>query len=183
MSKRFEARVEGDTYETVADHELHESGLTPLSLGFKGLFTSPGSDGPAAAVIASVTPAWGTGAFSTDHTSADLRVVVDLDLSEHWSLNPNAGIAWTDGEHGAFIPVLLAMTLSYEAKRGVQWFVDAASEVPEAEEGVASVVIDGGLAYIPRKNWQIDISAGKRVHGDTEADPFISVGLSIRSRR
>ena len=183
LTRRFEARVEGDTYTTIADHDLHEQGLTPISIGFKSLFTSPGSDGPAAGVIVGVTPAWGTGAFASEKASADVRFVVDLDLSEHWSLNPNAGVAWTDGEFGAFIPALLAVTLSYQPRPGMELFVDGAAEIPEAEQGTASVVIDAGLAVIRRKNWQFDVSAGKRVHGDTAPNPFVSVGVSYRSRR
>ena len=183
LSRRFEARVEGDTYTTIADRDLHENGLTPVSLGFKALLTPPDSEGPAAGLIVGVTPAWGTGAFESEKASTDVRFVVDLELSEHWSLNPNAGFAWTDGEQGAFIPALLAMTLSYQPKQGVEWFVDAAAEIPEAEEGTASVVIDAGVAYIPRRNLQLDVSAGTRVHGNTGPQPFISVGVSLRTRR
>ena len=183
LTKRLEARLEGDTYTTIADRDLHEQGLTPFSLGVKALLTPPDSDGPSAAVIASFTPAWGTGAFASETASADARLVVDIDLSEHWSLNPNAGFAWSDGELGAFIPALLAVTLSYSSKPGVQWFIDSAAEIPEAEQGTASVVIDGGVAYVPRANWQFDVSAGTRVHGDTGPNPFISVGVSLRTRR
>jgi hypothetical protein len=183
VTKRLEARVEGDTYTTIADHDLHESGLTPISLGFKALLTSPDGDGPSAGVIAGFTPAWGTGAFAAENASADVRLVVDLDLSDHWSLNPNAGFAWTDGELGAFVPALLAVTLAYQSRPGVEWFVDAAAEIPEAEQGTASVVIDAGVAYIPRRNLQLDFSAGSRAHGDTGPNPFISVGVSYRHKR
>ena len=184
LTKRLEARVEGDTYTTIADRDLHESGLTPISLGFKAQFTPPDrDDGIAVALIASVTPAWGTGAFASEKASADARFVADWELSEHWSLNPNVGVAWTDGELGAFVPALLALTLSYQPRPTIEWFVDGGAEIPEAEQGTASVVIDAGVAYIPRPNWQLDISAGKRVHGDTAANPFISVGVSFRSRR
>lgn len=183
LAKRLEARVEGDTYTTIADHDLHESGLTPVSLGFKALLTPPGRDGVAAGVIANVTPPWGTGEFASESVSADARLVIDWPLSDRWSLNPNVGLAWSDGEEGAFVPALLAMTLSYQPRQGIEWFIDAASEVPEAERGTASLVIDGGVAFVPRSNWQFDISAGTRVHGDTGPKPFISVGLSMRTRR
>lgn len=183
LSKRFEARVEGDTYTTIADHDLHEQGLTPVSIGFKSLLSAPGRDGVAAGIIANVTPAWGTGQFASEDVSADVRLVVDWPLSDRWSLNPNAGVAWTDGELGAFIPALLAVTLSYQPRPGMEWFVDTAAEIPEAEQGTASVVIDAGLAFIRRKNWQFDFSAGTRVHGDTGPNPFIGAGVSWRSRR
>ena len=180
LSKRLEVRVEGDTYTTIADRDLHESGLTPASLGVKALLA--GAEKVAAGVIASFTPAWGTGAFSDDTTSADVRFVVDWELSEHWSLNPNAGLAWSEGQSGHFIPALLAMTLSYLPKDNVEWFLDAAAELPEAEGGTASLVIDAGVAYIPRQNWQFDISAGSRAHGDTGPKPFVSIGVSYRHK-
>lgn len=183
VTSRFEARVEGDTYTTIADHDLHENGLTPVSLGFKALFTRPDSDGIGAGLIASFTPAWGTGAFSAESASADARFVVDVPLSEHWALNPNVGLAWTEGESGAFVPALLALTLGYSPRPGVEWSVDAGAELPEAEDGTASVIIDAGFAYAPGPNWQLDVSGGTRVHGETGPHPFISVGVSIRTRR
>ena len=183
VAKRLEVRIEGDTYTTIADRDLHESGLTPVSLGFKALLTPPDRGETAAAgVIVNITPAWGTGAFASEKASGDVRLVIDWSLSDRWSLNPNAGFAWTEGESGHFIPALLAMTLSYQLERGVSWFVDGAAEIPEAERGTASLVIDAGVAYIPRQNWQLDISVGTRSHGDTGPKPFISVGFSIRTR-
>ena len=184
LSSRLEARVEGDTYTTIADHDLHESGLTPVALGFKALLTPPDGEGRAAAgVIVNVTPAWGTGTFASDHVSADVRLVFDWDLSDHWALTPNAGLAWTRGESGHFIPGLFALTLSYAPGRRVQWFIDAGAEVPEAQGGAASLSIDAGIAYIPRRNWQLDISAGTRAHGDTAPRPFIGAGISWRLGR
>ena len=184
LANRLEARVEGDTYTTIADRDLHQSGLTPISLGFKALLTPPDrDDGNAAGVIVNVTPAWGTGSFASEQASADVRLVIDWSLSDRWSLNPNAGFAWTKGESGHFIPALLAVTLSHQPAAEVQWFVDGAAELPEAEGGTASLVIDAGVAYIPKRNWQLDISAGTRAHGDTGPKPFIAVGVAWRTRR
>jgi hypothetical protein len=182
LTSRLEARVEGDTYTTIADVDQHESGLTPISLGFKALLKRSSDAAPAVGVIASVTPAWGTGAFAAEKASADARLVVDWNLSEHWSLNPNAGLAWTEGTSGAFMPGLLALTLSYQPRPGIEWFIDGAAELPEAEDGTASIVVDAGIAYIPRQRCQLDISAGTRAHGRTGPKPFISVGFSIRTR-
>jgi hypothetical protein len=180
LSKRLEARIEGDTYTTIADRDLHESGLTPVSLGFKAFLG--GNDRATAGVIASFTPAWGTGAFAEEQPSADVRLAVDWALSERWVLYPNVGLAWTEGESGPFVPGLLALTLGYQPKPNIEWFIDAAAELPEAEGGTASVVIDAGVAYIPRDNWQLDISAGTRAHGSTGPKPFISIGVAYRHK-
>lgn len=180
LAKRLEARVEGDTYTTIADRDLHESGLTPVSLGFKALLS--GGDVASVGLIATVTPGWGTGAFAQETPSADVRLVVDWAMSDRWSLTPNAGLAWTEGESGSFIPGLLAVTLTYEPHPGLQWFIDSGAELPGAEGGTASLVIDAGVAYIPRPNWQFDVSAGTRAHGDTGPKPFVGVGLSWRRR-
>jgi hypothetical protein len=180
LTKRLEARIEGDTYTTIADRDLHQDGLTPVSLGFKASLAS--GDRATASVIASFTPAWGTGAFSEEKASADVRLAVDWALSDRWVLYPNAGLAWTEGESGQFVPALFAVTLGYQPKPTVEWFIDAAAEVPEAEGGTASVIVDAGVAYIFRQRWQFDISAGTRAHGDTGPKPFVGVGVSFRTR-
>lgn len=180
LTKRLEARIEGDTYTTIADRDQHQQGLTPVSLGFKASLAS--GQRATAGVIASFTPAWGTGAFSDEKASADVRLAVDWAMSDRWVLYPNAGLAWTEGESGHFVPALLALTLGYQPQPNVEWFVDAAAELPEAEDGTASVVIDAGVAYIARQNWQLDISAGTRVNGDTGPKPFIAIGLSYRHK-
>jgi len=44
----------------------------------------------------------------------------------------------------------------------------------------ASNVWDGGVAYIPRPNWQFDVSAGARTLGDTAARAFVAIGFAYR---
>jgi hypothetical protein len=180
LSKRLEARIEGDTYTTIAARDLHESGLTPVALGFKAALGGGGT--ATVGLIASFTPAWGTGAFAEEKASADVRLAVDWALAERWVLYPNVGLAWTEGASGPFIPALLAVTLGYQPKPTIEWFIDAAAELPEAEGGTASVVVDAGVAYIFRRRWQIDVSVGTRAHGDTGPKPFVGVGLSFRTR-
>ena len=41
---------------------------------------------------------------------------------------------------------------------------------------VASVIIDGGVAWIPTPNLQLDLSAGKGVRGDSPSQWFAAVG-------
>jgi hypothetical protein len=77
---------------------------------------------------------------------------------------------------------LVGLTLFYLPWPGFVWLFDGADYLPVAEEGTASIVVDAGIAYIPRQRCQLDISAGTRAHGRTGPKPFISVGFSIRTR-
>jgi hypothetical protein len=183
VSDRWEARVEGNTFTTVGDGGDRHSGLAPTSLGVAAALLDAHDNKPGVGVIARVFPAWGTGDFASHETTADVRLAVDWDFAPRLSLNPNVGAGFYEGDPGHFACALLAMTLTFEAKPGVSWFVDAGSQTPESEGGTTSLLVDAGLAYIPRRNWQFDVSTGTRAHGDTPARPFVAVGVSVRAGR
>ena len=80
-------------------------------------------------------------------------------------MNPNVGVGWFEGLERTFTTTLFALTLTYAPKPNVAWFVDTGGQSIEDVDGVASMLIDGGVAYIPGQNWQVDISAGWRLLG------------------
>jgi hypothetical protein len=183
LSDRLEARIEGNTISTMAVEGARRTGLAPTSLGAKFALVLAEPARPGVSVIARVFPASGTNGFETRHLTGDLRLAVDWDMAEHFSLNPNAGFSFSDGEAETFATGVFAVTLAYSRHPGLSWFVDTSLQQREIAEGTASIIVDGGVAYIPRQNWQFDFSAGARARGDTPARMFIAVGLAFRTNR
>ena len=114
--------------------------------------------------------------------TSDARLAADWDVADHWSLKPNVGVAASEAEAGDFIAGLLALTLAYAPRDGVSWFVDTGPQMPEAEGGTTSAIVDEGGAYIFGRNWQVDLSAGTRAHGETAPHPFVAIGFAYRHK-
>jgi len=182
VTDRFEARVEGNTFSSDEVNGVRSSGLGSTSIGFKYAFEEQHDRRPGVGVIARSFPAWGTGSFKPDQATADVRLAADWEFAERWTLNPNAGVGWYEGEPDHSWTALVAATLSYAPRPALSWFIDANGNLPEEQDGKAGIVADAGVAWTPRPNVQLDFSAGTRVHGDTPPQPFVSAGLAIRSR-
>lgn len=182
LTDRFEARIEGNSFTTAVADGVRQSGVQTASIGFKLALQDAEEQRPGFGLIARLLPAWGSGGFETRHATGDVRLAVDWNFTDHLSLNPNGGIGWYEGEAGTFPAGVFALTLTYAPKPGVAWFVDTGVQAPEAEGGATSIIVDGGVAYIPRQNWQFDISVGTRAHGETPARPFIAVGVAFRHK-
>jgi Putative MetA-pathway of phenol degradation len=182
VSRRVEARVEGNTLSSRLVGASRQTGLAPTSLGAKVGIVLADDDTPGVAVIGRVFPAWGTDEFHSDHVTGDVRLVIDWALNDRWSLNPNAGFSWSDDGESAFATGLFAMTIGYSPRPALNFFIDTSYQRREASGGTASTVWDGGVAYIPRQNWQFDISAGARTRGETAARAFVAIGFAYRHK-
>jgi hypothetical protein len=182
LSDRFEARLEGNTFSWVDDHGDRQSGLAPFSIGAEAVLMHGDDRKPGFGVIGRVVPAWGTGVFEANRLTGDVRLVSDWAFSDRFSLNPNIGVGWYEGEHRDFTTALFALTLSYATRPNLAWFIDTGGQSTEDDGGVASLVVDAGVAYVHRENWQFDISAGKRALGRTSAQAFVSIGFAYRHK-
>jgi hypothetical protein len=191
ISNRLEARVEGNSLTRTSDIEpgvatQHSSGLAPFSFGFKYQFEdSKGVSHPSLGTIVRVFPAWGTGDFRSHHVAADVRLAADWDFAPRLklSLNPNVGVGrYEDGQGNTFVAGLFAVTLNYAPTKKLNPFVDLGLQSPEEKAGESSVIFDTGVAYIIGRNLQLDASIGAGAHGQTPPHPFVSVGVSFRSR-
>lgn len=191
ISDHLEARIEGNSLTRASEIEpgiatQHASGLAPFSFGFKYQFDdSKGASHPSLGTIVRVFPAWGTGDFRSHHVAADARLAADWDFAPRLklSLNPNVGVGrYEDGRGNTFVASLFAVTLNYAPTKKLNPFVDLGLQSPEEKAGESSVVIDTGVAYIIGHNLQLDASIGAGAHGQTPPHPFVSVGMSFRSR-
>jgi hypothetical protein len=78
---------------------------------------------------------------------------------------------------------LFALTLNaFNRAKTINPFVDLGVQTPEAPASGSSLIVDGGVAYLPGRNIQIDASVGDGAHGHTPPHPFLAVGISIRFR-
>ena len=190
IDSRLEARIEGNTFTRIttfdpANVSNHTSGLAPVSLGLKYQFMDARGHQPSMGTIIRIFPAWGSGDFRSHHVTGDVRLAADWDISKnpHLSLNPNVGVGrYEDGQGKTFTTGLLALTLSYLPTNKLNPFIDMGLQAPEESDGKSSVTFDTGVAYIVGHNVQLDASIGDGAHGGTPPHPFVSVGVSFRSR-
>lgn len=188
LSSRWEARIEGNTLthvsaSTAPGKSDATSGFAPISFGFKVNLHEPGDPGqPSVGAILRVFPRSGTGAFHARQVTSDVRLVADWDLTSSLSLNPNVGLGFYEGDDGETLAAgVFAVTLTRSnAAKTINPFVDIAVQTPEASAGGASLIIDAGVAYLPTRDVQLDVSIGAGAHGRTPPHPFVSVGVSLR---
>ncbi len=190
LSDRWEVRFESNTLTRIDSSNATvvpdgTAGFAPVSLGVKfHIQDSAGLRQPSLGMIIRVFPASGSASFATTQLTGDLRLAADWDLTPRISLNPNVGLAvYQDERGGRFASGLFAMTLNYfNSAKTINPFLDVGVQTLETSGGGASSIVDGGLAYLPGRNWQIDVSAGKGVRGRTPPNLFVSLGISVRFR-
>ena len=190
ISDRWEVRVESNTLTQV---DVRAAGamntrtlsLAPVSVGLKfQIQNSTSSRRPSVGTILRVFPASGTGTQHTNHATGDLRLAADWDVTSTLSLNPNVGVAlYEDDRNHTFTAGLFALTLNvFNRAKTINPFVDLGVQTPEAPASASSVIVDSGVAYLPGRNIQIDVSGGDGAHGHTPPHPFFSLGMSFRFR-
>ena len=191
ISSRWEPRIEGNTFTRVTTFESgnetgHTSGFAPTSIGFKyHIYNSCGDHQISLGTIVRVFPEWGSKEFRTQHTTGDVRLAADWDVSSSpkLSVNPNIGVARYEDDQGKlFTAGLFAVTLNYLPTNKLNPFIDLGVQFPETSNGPASAILDGGVAYIIGHNFQVDASIGSRVHGETAPRPFLAFGISWRAK-
>jgi hypothetical protein len=182
LSDRFELRFESNTFTRVAVGGESQSGLAPISIGAEAVLLEGEDRRPGVGVIGRFAPASGTNGFESNRMTGDVRLAADWAFAGPFSLNPNIGLGWYEGDEQTFTTGLFALTLTYAPRPNVAWFIDAGGQTAEVQGGVLSTVVDAGVAYVPRENWQFDISAGKRAFGRESAKGFVSIGIAYRHK-
>ena len=182
VSERLEGRVESDLYAWMREPGGERTqAYAPLSLGFKYRFLEGKGSRPSLGALVRLSPPSGSNALRTQHTTGDVRLAADWELSEQWSLNPNVGLAIDEDDQGnRFSARLVAATLAYKPVKKLQLFVDFLAQSPEEKGGRTSVIYDAGLAYLLSRDVQVDASLGVRGAGSTTPQSFVAAGLSVR---
>lgn len=187
LGSRWESRVEGNTFTSVrtidaAGQPSTTSGFAPLSGGIKFAICDRSTPQHwSLATIARAFPASGSGDFKTRHVTGDVRLVADWDLAPKLSLNPNVGVGRYEGPDGnTFVAALGAVTLNFQPTDRLNPFVDIGYQ-GAAGDAAAFVIVDAGVAWIVRRDVQLDVSVGNGIGGDTPR-PFVAIGISLRGR-
>jgi hypothetical protein len=188
LSKQLEARIETNSVTSLeTDAPVGDAGrvtgYSPVSIGVKYQAFDSGGDGRrSVGIIGRLFPSSGSADFRNANTTGDVRIAADWDFAPHLSVNPNVGLGVEQADGGGtFTAALGALTLNYLPTERINPFVDVGAQAPEARHGRASVILDSGLAYIVGRNVQLDVSAGRGVHGTTPPRPFVAVGVSFRT--
>ena len=191
LDSHWEFRIEGNTLTRVTTIDSpntanHTSGFAPISMGFKyHIYNSNGDHQISLGTIARVFPAWGSKEFRMQYATGDIRLAADWNLAPRLklSVNPNVGVGRYEDDKGRlFTAGLFAITMNYLPNRKLNPFIDLGVQSPEANNGKASAILDGGIAYIIGHNLQIDASIGTRAHGNTAPHPFLGFGISWRTK-
>jgi len=190
ISKNWEARIEGNSFDHESDRDAagmtqRSSGLAPFSVGIKYHITdSEGVTHPSLGTIVRIFPAWGEGGFRSHHVQGDWRIAADWDFAPKLklSLNPNIGVGvYEDNKGKVYTAGLLACTLGYQPTKKLNPFIDFAMTAPEEKAGRTAVIVDGGVAYVVGSNVELDASLGTGTHGNTPPHPFLLFGVSFRA--
>ena len=107
----------------------------------------------------------------TTDREAQARLLSEIELGHGFALTPNVGVAFTEGGDATAV---VAATLEREIGHALP-FVDLETTIGG---GDTSTVADAGIAWIVRRDTQLDISAGVPLNGDS--DWFLSAGYSRR---
>jgi hypothetical protein len=135
--------------------------------------------------IVRVFPAWGSGDFQAQHVTGDVRLAADWNFAPRLKLqvNPNIGLGRVEDDQGkVFTAGLLAFTLNYLLTKKLNPFVDFGLQTPESANGHSVMIFDTGVAYIVRRNLQLDVSIGAGARGSTPPHPFVGFGISFRCK-
>ena len=185
----WEVRIEGNTFTRVTTFDSasnHTSGFAPVSLGLKyHIYDSNNDRQLSLGTIVRIFPKWGSKEFRMQHATGDVRLAADWDFasSPKLSVNPNIGVGRYEDDQGRlFTAGLFAVTLNYLPTKKLNPFIDLSVQFPEASNGPATAILDGGVAYIIGHNFQLDASIGTRVHGETAPRPFLAFGVSWRAK-
>ncbi|WP_157443598.1 hypothetical protein [Curvibacter lanceolatus] len=72
------------------------------------------------------------------------------------------------------------MTLNYNPTKVLNFFVDTGVQSPEEKNGIPAIIYDVGVAYLIRRDTQLDFSVGTGAVGSTPPGTFLSVGIGMR---
>ena len=154
------------------------SGLEPVEIGFKAEVLEEKKWIPLTALMFQTgIPQFSSGAFKTNRLSPILRILMENNISDKFSINYNAGAEWSG--HETEPAWIYTITPGLDIGEHIHLFVEAYSYVQRKE--APELTLDGGLEYFIGENIGLDVCSGFGVN--KSASPFfITIGGSIRFR-
>jgi hypothetical protein len=182
LAEDWEARLESDVYSWMrqADGTRAEA-WAPFALGFKVHFLEARGARPSVGAIVRLAPPSGSSSLRTRHTVGDVRLAADWELGSQWSLNPNIGFGFDEDDEGRrFSTRLIATTFAYRPVPKLELSIDVSAQSPEALAGRSAVLSSASLAYMLKRDLQVDLTLGGRSAGSTPPHRFLAAGFSVR---
>jgi hypothetical protein len=187
LSDSLELRIESNGFSNTRvssdDQSVDKAaGYSPVSAGVKYNFipASESNSNLSLGVIGRYFPVSGSGDFRSHHSTGDIRIAVDKEISDLWSFTGNIGAAaYEDDSSREFAAALLAGTITRTLSDKLAIFGDFGFQGPESQNGGGALLVDGGVTYLLTKELQLDFSFGSGLTGVDTSNFFWSAGLSI----
>jgi hypothetical protein len=171
------------TVETMERH-LRADGFADPEIGFKWGILEPRQGGLGLAALGHVSLPLGDEVVGSPAFDPSVILAAAHPLGDRLALGANLGYALFSVQAGNATQTLGRWL--YSASLGVEvaprWgaFVELFGDLPADDPGPAVHALDGGLTYLARPRFQLDLSAGVGLNADAP-DWFVGVGLSFRT--
>ncbi len=154
-----------------------DEGFSPLSAGFKIKIADEEGWMPAMAFLAGITlPVTGDKHYRPTYSVPSMRLAFAHTLTERLSLGYNLGAEWDSDNPVPSWFYSAALGFALLPKVGI--YVESYGFLPEEGE-LAEHLVDAGITYLVRPNFQLDISAGAGLNPGAY-DNYFGVGFSLR---
>lgn len=181
LSDNIELRAQ-TSFSTQIEHYIPNdkvsSGIQPVEIGIKVAVLKEKKWIPKTALLLETgIPGLSSGVFKANHLAPTVRMLMENNISEKFSLNYNAGVEW-DG-YETTPQWMYSIVPGIDIGEHVHLFTELYSFLQN--KGAPETTLDGGLEYFIGKNIALDICSG---FGVNKAAPpfFLTIGGSIRFR-
>ena len=176
---KIELRVEAvlrSSYEHLIPDPVWESGLDPVTLGFKVNLAKEKSIFPKTSLITSFAiPPLSSKVFRTDHIAPTIKLVMGNSFSDHASLSYNLGAEW-DG-FATTPDWIYSVSQGFSFSENWNVYVEVYGSLRKNETPQHS--IDAGIGYCLSNNTKVDLSGGFGI-SDAAPKSYFAAGFSFR---
>jgi hypothetical protein len=156
------------------------SGATDLSVNAKVGWLSEGADPLTLSSAFGLSLPVGSNEFSSGGYDPSLRLLWSRSLSGDFGLSGNLDIASVTAGPDRVTAGAASLGLGRGLNDSASWFVELFGDFVEGAD--TQWQLDGGVAFVPRPDFQIDLSAGRTLRSGPSAW-FVAVGITLRHRR
>jgi hypothetical protein len=173
---RLSSRIIRQSETSSDDTEKSLTGLSAVSIGTKIRLRSQKGFIPDVALLTDIVlPYIGHKDLRPKYFGHNVLLLLQNDISEQVNLNYNIGAIWEGEEVGGV--GTYAVCLSYQTTPKVGLFIENYAYLPERKD--TEIGYDGGITYLLKPKFQIDLSAGQSFMLG-EDNYFVALGFSYR---
>jgi hypothetical protein len=177
--KKIELRLEAtvrSSYEHLIPNSKWESGLDPVSLGFKVNLAKEKKFFPKTSFIAGFgIPVFASKNFRADHIAPSLKLAMNNSISDHADLSYNLGAEW-DG-FSTTPDWLYSVSQNFDFCESWNAYFEVYGFIKKNEAPQHS--IDAGVGYCISNDTKVDLSGGLGISSESPKS-YVAVGFSFR---